>query len=86
MLQISELPKPAFMGKTIEELQIGTYDHIATTELKTPLIEAINVFVEKRISALPVVDENNKVVNIYAKFDVIVSEICCAWQRLKGSS
>ena len=29
------------------------------------------MFVEKRISALPVVDENDKVVNIYAKFNVI---------------
>jgi CBS-domain-containing membrane protein len=39
------------------------------------LIEALNIFVEKRISALPVVDENGKVVDIYAKFDVIVSLI-----------
>ena len=39
----------------------------------TPLITALNIFVEKRISALPVVDENGCVVDIYAKFDVIVS-------------
>lgn len=38
-----------------------------------PLIEALNIFVSKRISALPVVDENGKVVEIYSKFDVIVS-------------
>jgi CBS-domain-containing membrane protein len=40
----------------------------------TPLIEALNIFVSKRISALPVVDNNNKVVEIYSKFDVIVSD------------
>ena len=41
--------------------------------MTTPLIEAINLFVEKRISALPIVDDKNRVVDIYAKFDVIVS-------------
>ena len=39
----------------------------------TPLITALNMFIERRVSALPVVDEDNKVVDIYAKFDVIVS-------------
>ena len=36
------------------------------------------MFVERRVSALPVVDENNKLVDIYAKFDVIVSIKPCA--------
>ena len=36
-----------------------------------PLIKALNIFVERRISALPVVDKDGKVVDIYAKFDVI---------------
>ena len=45
----------------------------ATT--KTPLIKALNMFVERRISALPVCDSDGKVVNIYAKFDVIVSHL-----------
>ena len=31
------------------------------------------MFVENRVSALPIVDENNRVIDIYAKFDVIVS-------------
>lgn len=37
-----------------------------------PLIKALNLFVEHRISALPVLDEDGYVVDIYAKFDVIV--------------
>lgn len=37
------------------------------------MIEALNMFVNHRISAVPVVDADGKVVNIYAKFDVIVS-------------
>lgn len=39
----------------------------------TPLIDALKTFIERRVSALPVVDEDGKVVDIYAKFDVIVS-------------
>ena len=41
----------------------------------TPLIHAINAFVEKRISALPIVDNNGRVIDLYAKFDVIVSSM-----------
>jgi len=44
----------------------------------TPLISAINLFVGRRISALPIVDAENRVIDIYAKFDVIVS-IRWAW-------
>jgi 5'-AMP-activated protein kinase regulatory gamma subunit len=70
-IYIKDLPAPAFMQKTLEELGIGTYENIATITLDTPLITALNIFVEKRISALPVVDRDGKVCNIYAKFDVI---------------
>ena len=45
----------------------------------TPLIKALQIFVERRVSALPVIDDNNKIIDIYAKFDVIVSlklQIC----------
>ena len=42
----------------------------------TPLITALNIFVERRISALPILDKQSRVVDIYAKFDVIVSGYC----------
>lgn len=38
----------------------------------TPIIEALKKFVKNRISALPIVNEEGKLVDIYAKFDVIV--------------
>ncbi|ELU10114.1 hypothetical protein CAPTEDRAFT_93167, partial [Capitella teleta] len=70
-LYIYDLPQPAFLQKSIWDLQIGTFANIATAKKEMTLIEALNIFVERRISALPVIDENNKVVDIYAKFDVI---------------
>ncbi|XP_053847399.1 5'-AMP-activated protein kinase subunit gamma-2 isoform X2 [Vidua macroura] len=70
-LFMSEMPKPAFMKKNLDELGIGTYHNIAFIHPDTPIIKALNIFVERRISALPVVDESGKVVDIYSKFDVI---------------
>lgn len=40
---------------------------------ETRLIDALSIFVQRRVSALPVVNDNNQVENIFAKFDVIVS-------------
>ncbi|XP_063159432.1 5'-AMP-activated protein kinase subunit gamma-2 isoform X2 [Candoia aspera] len=70
-LFVSEMPKPAFMKKNLDELGIGTYHNIAFIHPDTPIIKALNIFVDRRISALPVVDESGKVVDIYSKFDVI---------------
>ncbi|KAF6731021.1 5'-AMP-activated protein kinase subunit gamma-2 [Oryzias melastigma] len=70
-LFMCEMPKPAFMKQTLGELGIGTYHDIAYIHPDTPIIKALNIFVEKRVSALPVVDDSGTVVDIYSKFDVI---------------
>ena len=70
--QLHELPKPSILQKTLRDLKIGTYDNIETAKGDTLIIEALNKFVERRISALPIVDDEGKLVDIYAKFDVIV--------------
>ncbi|XP_033837970.1 5'-AMP-activated protein kinase subunit gamma-1-like isoform X1 [Periophthalmus magnuspinnatus] len=70
-LFMREMPKPAFMKQSLGDLGIGTYREIAFIHPDTPIIKALNIFVERRVSALPVVDEAGKVVDIYSKFDVI---------------
>ncbi|KAM3593615.1 uncharacterized protein V6R79_017202 [Siganus canaliculatus] len=70
-LFVCEMPMPAFMKQTLEELSVGTYSNIAYIHPDTPLITALSVFTHRRVSALPVVDHNGKVVDIYSKFDVI---------------
>ena len=64
---------PSFMKKTLEETQIGTFGKIHTIQPSTPVIAALCLFVENRVSALPIVNENGEVIDIYAKFDAIVS-------------
>lgn len=71
-LFMNDLAQPSFMNKTLEELRVGTYKNICTVTGDTPIIEALRLFVTKRVSALPVIDSNTgKVVDVYAKFDVI---------------
>lgn len=70
-LFIYDMPQPQFLQKSLGELKLGTYDKIKTIRKHTPLYEALNIFVATRVSALPVVDENERLVNIYSKFDVI---------------
>ncbi|VDK67228.1 unnamed protein product [Onchocerca ochengi] len=70
-LYMIDLPRPSFMEKTPFELGIGTWDDVSTITQNTPLIDVMNLFLSKRVSALPVLDENGKVVDIYAKFDAI---------------
>uniref|UniRef100_A0A8C4H935 Protein kinase, AMP-activated, gamma 3a non-catalytic subunit n=1 Tax=Dicentrarchus labrax TaxID=13489 RepID=A0A8C4H935_DICLA len=66
-----KVSKPAFMGKQIQELRIGTFRNIATVQQTATLYDALSIFVERRVSALPVVDEQGKVVSLYSRFDVI---------------
>lgn len=58
--QMCEMPKPAFMKQTLRELGIGTYRDIAFIHPDTPIIKALNIFVERRVSALPVVDDSGR--------------------------
>ncbi|CAF0727100.1 unnamed protein product [Brachionus calyciflorus] len=70
-LFIYDMPQPQFLNQSIEELKIGSYETVKTIKTNTKIIDALNIFVATRVSALPVVDENQRLVNIYSKFDVI---------------
>ena len=61
------------MEKTLRELKIGTFESIETATEDTSIILALKKFVERRVSALPMVDNEGRLVDIFAKFDVIVS-------------
>lgn len=63
------------MNKTLREVRIGTYDDIETALEDTSIILALKKFVERRVSALPIVDADGRLVDIYAKFDVIVCKL-----------
>lgn len=66
-----KVPTPAFVRRQIQDLGIGTFSNIATIQQTATLYDALSVFVERRVSALPVVDKHGKVVALYSRFDVI---------------
>ncbi|XP_055548439.1 uncharacterized protein LOC129732016 isoform X2 [Wyeomyia smithii] len=70
-LYINELPKPSYMQKTLREIRIGSYDKIEIATEDTTIITALYKFVDRRVSALPIVDAEGRLKDIYAKFDVI---------------
>ncbi|NXJ12712.1 AAKG1 kinase, partial [Odontophorus gujanensis] len=49
-----------FMARTLEELRIGTYSDIAVVRTCTPIYVALGIFVQHRVSALPVVDDSGE--------------------------
>ncbi|XP_067298295.1 5'-AMP-activated protein kinase subunit gamma-1 isoform X2 [Pseudorasbora parva] len=65
------VPKPRFLKTQIKDAGIGTFTDVATVSQTATVYDALSVFVDRRVSALPVVDDNGKVVALYSRFDVI---------------
>ncbi|XP_042323460.1 5'-AMP-activated protein kinase subunit gamma-3 isoform X2 [Sceloporus undulatus] len=65
------LPKPRFLQRTIQELGIGTFRDVAMVLESAPVYTALEIFVDRRVSALPVINDKGRVVGLYSRFDVI---------------
>uniref|UniRef100_A0A452GU43 CBS domain-containing protein n=1 Tax=Gopherus agassizii TaxID=38772 RepID=A0A452GU43_9SAUR len=65
------LPRPRFLQRTIQELGVGTFRDVAKVLETAPLYMALETFVDRRVSALPVTNEAGQVVGLYSRFDVI---------------
>ncbi|XP_027590572.1 5'-AMP-activated protein kinase subunit gamma-3 [Pipra filicauda] len=67
----STLPKPRFLKKTVQELRIGTFRDLAVVPETAPIYTALEIFVDRCVSALPVINDAGQVVGLYSRFDVI---------------
>ncbi|KAL9848348.1 LOW QUALITY PROTEIN: 5'-AMP-activated protein kinase subunit gamma-3 [Geothlypis trichas] len=67
----STIPKPRFLKKTVQELCIGTFRDLAVVAESAPVYTALEIFVDRRVSALPVINDSGQVVGLYSRFDVI---------------
>ncbi|KFQ69810.1 5'-AMP-activated protein kinase subunit gamma-3, partial [Phaethon lepturus] len=72
----STIPKPRFLKKTVQELCVGTFRDVAVVPETAPIYAALEIFVDRRVSALPVINDAGQVVGLYSRFDVIVSTLC----------
>lgn len=77
------MPKPSFLSQSIGELNIGTFQNIAVVRADTPIYTALGIFVEQRISALPVVDDKGvKLIQLLSERDFLcfcanALPLCC---------
>uniref|UniRef100_A0A915JUP2 CBS domain-containing protein n=1 Tax=Romanomermis culicivorax TaxID=13658 RepID=A0A915JUP2_ROMCU len=62
---------PSFVHQTPQSLGIGTYEDLVTIRYGTPLRQALSLFLQRKISALPILNDQDQVKDIYCKFDVI---------------
>ncbi|TGZ66748.1 hypothetical protein CRM22_005144 [Opisthorchis felineus] len=81
-IHLNQLPSPSFMSKKLRDLKLGTTDGVITVGQDCPLHRTLQLFIEHRVSALPVVDSNGQLVDIYAKFDVINLAATRTYQNL----
>lgn len=56
-LKDSTIPKPRFLKKTVQELCIGTFRDLAVVPETAPIYTALDIFVDRRVSALPVIND-----------------------------
>ncbi|XP_059559164.1 5'-AMP-activated protein kinase subunit gamma-3 isoform X1 [Myotis daubentonii] len=65
------LPRPPLLYRTIQDLGIGTFRDLAVVLETAPILTALDIFVDRHVSALPVINEDGQVVGLYSRFDVI---------------
>ncbi|KAG0235536.1 AMP-activated serine/threonine-protein kinase regulatory subunit [Actinomortierella wolfii] len=59
------------LRQPLSELKIGTYDDVEVADLSTPVMEVIEKFVKRKISSVPIVDEDGVVLNVFETVDVM---------------
>jgi CBS-domain-containing membrane protein len=64
-----------YVSSNSPEGNTNPYHPIATATLKTPVFDVVHMFSERSISAVPIIDEDGVVVNLYETVDVIVCHL-----------
>ncbi|KAK3359294.1 hypothetical protein B0T25DRAFT_532525 [Lasiosphaeria hispida] len=59
------------LKKPVGELGLGTYTNMATATMNSSVLDVIHLMVKHNISAVPVVDEDYKLLNVFEAVDVI---------------
>lgn len=73
------------LKKTVRDIGLGGYHNIATAKMSTPVLDVIHVMVKKNISSVPIVDNDNRLLNVFEAVDVIPCIRGGAYEDLDGS-
>ncbi|KAI0552645.1 hypothetical protein F4679DRAFT_534957 [Xylaria curta] len=61
----------SLLKRTVREIGLGTYTNLKTGSMTQSVLEIINTMVTNNISAVPIVNKNNVVLNVFEAVDVI---------------
>ncbi|KAI1776418.1 CBS-domain-containing protein [Hypoxylon cercidicola] len=73
------------LKQTVREIGLGTYKNLATAKMTDSVLEVINLMVVHNISAVPIVDKNNVVLNVFEAVDVIPCIKGGVYEELKST-
>ncbi|KAK3684765.1 hypothetical protein B0T22DRAFT_197544 [Podospora appendiculata] len=59
------------LKKPVRDLGLGTYKNLATTTMNSSVLDVIHLMVKYNISAVPVVDQDYRLLNVFEAVDVI---------------
>ncbi|KAK7530695.1 uncharacterized protein J3D65DRAFT_561120 [Phyllosticta citribraziliensis] len=59
------------LRKPLKEINVGSYENLATAYMDTPVMDVINMLVKKSISSVPILDTDGVVINVFEAVDVI---------------
>ena len=59
------------LRKSVREIGLGTYHNIATARMHNTVLEVVRIMVNHSISAVPIVDRDRRVLNMFEAVDVI---------------
>ncbi|KAM7221729.1 nuclear protein SNF4 [Rhypophila decipiens] len=73
------------LKKPVRELGLGTYTNLATATMNSCVLDVIHLMVKHNISAVPIVDRDNKLLNVFEAVDVIPCIKGGAYDELSAS-
>ena len=48
------------LRKPLKDINVGTYENLATATMSTPVMDVIHMFVDRNISSVPILDETGE--------------------------
>ncbi|KAG5454338.1 5'-AMP-activated protein kinase subunit gamma-1, variant 3 [Clonorchis sinensis] len=81
--KLPHLPQPRFLQSSLTDLNVGSFGRIVMVTLSTRLREAVALFSQVQVSALPVVDslDNRRLITLFSKYDVISLILTGAYKK-----
>lgn len=73
------------LKKPLRELSLGTYNNLVTATMESSVLDAIHLMVKHNISAVPIIDKANRLMNVFEAVDVIPCIKGGAYDELSSS-